>query len=339
MDIAIVHNASAVDCPPDEQDVLVQVEAVSRALERLGHRVGPLPCDLNLEILRRRLQETSPDLIFNLVESLAETGRLIHVVPGLLDAMALPYTGASAQAIFLTSNKLLAKVRLHTAGLPTPAWIHWRNSVLSHCDRPYSEAGSDTPDDTSAWITKSVWEHASVGLDESAIVPWPGAEAMGRRLIERAADLGGDCFAEVFIDGREFNLSVLDGPRGPRVLPPAEILFSDFGEGKARIVDYQAKWDPASFEYHHTPRHFDFSEADRPLLDQLNALSLACWRLFDLKGYARVDFRVDERGNPWILEVNANPCLSPDAGFAAAVQQAGMTFETAIDRIVSSAKR
>ena len=118
-------------------------------------------------------------------------------------------------------------------------------------------------------------------------------------------------------------------------LPPAEIDFAAFPDDKPHIVGYRAKWDADSFEYHHTPRRFDFPANDRPLLDRLSQLAIQCWREFGLRGYARVDFRVDEAGRPWILEINANPCLSPDAGFAAAVEQAGIGYDQAIERIVN----
>ncbi|MGA2035451.1 MAG: hypothetical protein ABSG68_24650, partial [Thermoguttaceae bacterium] len=119
--------------------------------------------------------------------------------------------------------------------------------------------------------------------------------------------------------------------------PPAEIDFSAFPPGKPRIVGHRAKWEADSFEYQGTPRRFDFPAEDRPLLDRREELARACWRLFRLRGYARVDFRVDGRGQPWILEINTNPCLSPDAGYAAALAQAGISLEQAIGRILLAA--
>jgi D-alanine-D-alanine ligase len=123
------------------------------------------------------------------------------------------------------------------------------------------------------------------------------------------------------------------------VLPPAEIDFEAFPAGKPRIVGYAAKWDEEAMEFAGTPRKFDFPKADAPLLDRLAGLALDCWRLFGLAGYARVDFRVDSRGQPWILEVNANPCLSADAGFAAALCRAEISFVRAVEWIVNDALR
>ena len=102
-------------------------------------------------------------------------------------------------------------------------------------------------------------------------------------------------------------------------------------------MGHPAKWDESSFEYHHTPRQFEFPAADQALLAQLTEFAARAWHCLGLRGYARVDFRVDPAGRPWILEVNANPCLSPDAGFVAALRQTNLSFVSAIERIIHDA--
>lgn len=327
MRVVIAHDALSENSQPDDRDVLIQAVAVRDALERLGHVVEAMTCDLNLAAARRKLFSQRPDLVFNLVESLSGTGRLIALFPALLDTLGLPYSGAGTEAVFMTSNKVVAKSCLKAAGLPTPPWTTPEGQP----------AAAAVVNQSGRWIIKSVWEHASIGLDEGSILDHPDAEALSAAQRSRVPLLRGGCFAEAFIDGREFNLSLLDSPGGVQVLPPAEILFEGYQQDQARIVDYRAKWDESSYEYHHTPRNFDFSFQDQPLLDHLRHLSRACWKLFNLRGYARVDFRVDAHHRPWILEINTNPCLSPDAGFAAALEQAGISFDEAINRIVSRA--
>lgn len=333
MRVSVVHNAVSDDDPADEQDVLVQANAVMEALRALGHQAWALPAGLELGTLREQLEALRPDIVFNLVESLAGHGCLIHLVPSLLDAMGLPYTGAPAEAIWLTSHKVMAKERMVANGLPTPPWSgpfpQHLPSPLSLQDLPQCESLSRP------WIIKSLWEHASVGLEADNVVEGCGNQTLEQAMAERAPFLGGVCFAEAFIEGREFNLSLLESPQGPQVLPPAEIIFEGYAAGQPRIVGYRAKWDVNSEEFRHTPRSFDFGPGDHPLLAELQALALQCWRLFGLRGYARVDFRVDERGRPWILEINANPCLSPDAGFAAALARAGLDFIQAVKWIVA----
>jgi D-alanine-D-alanine ligase len=154
-------------------------------------------------------------------------------------------------------------------------------------------------------------------------------------LLEREAATGRCYFAEEFIDGREFNLSLI-GP-GPRVLPPAEIDFSTFPRGMERIVGHAAKCDHTSFEYDNTERLFDFPASDQSLLQRISELAVECWQLFELSGYARVDFRVDSAQQPWILEINTNPCTLPDAGFATALEHAGIAYHEGIQAILDAA--
>ena len=106
----------------------------------------------------------------------------------------------------------------------------------------------------------------------------------------RRAEFGGEWFAERFVPGRELNVAIIAAPSGPRVLPVAELRFEGFPADKPAIVGYAAKWDVDSFEYRHTVRSFDVEPA---LAARAERLALACWELFALDGYARVDFRVD----------------------------------------------
>lgn len=303
-----------------DRDVLIQVEAVEAALRTLGCETSVAQCGLDFSRLPATIESRRPDFVFNLVESLGGSDRMAPLAAAALESLGVPFTGSSFAAWTASADKLRAKEMLRRAGLPTPeGWS------LDSFDR---EAPAGT-----RGIVKSIVEHASLGIDDDSIV------SAGEIRSSRPA--GGDRFVERFVAGREFNLSLLarDEGSGADVLPPAEIVFVDYPPEKPRIVGWAAKWDDASFEYSATPRRFDFPAGDASLLRELESLALACWRTFGLAGYARVDFRVDEAGKPWILEANANPCLAPDAGFAAALARAGIAYEAAIERIVRAALR
>ncbi len=322
--VAILYGAVAADAAPDEQDVLVEVATAQRMLGTLGLAPVAVPITLDLEAARARLLHLKPAFVFNLVESLDGQGRLIHLALALLDSMGLPYTGSGHDAMFLTSKKTQAKRVMDMAGLPTAPW--W--------EPPADFSGE--PGFAGPYIVKSVWEHASIGIGEDSITADP--RRLGAILKRRQRRFGGDWFVERYIDGREFNVSVLGGAPeshgGPEVLPPAEMTFVGYPPGKPRIVDYEAKWHEDSFGYNNTVRRFDFGPEDEGLVARLREISLGCWRAFDLSGHVRVDFRVDASGNPFVLEINANPCLSPDAGFAAAAARAGLSEEQVMTRIV-----
>ena len=324
MRITLVHQHVPADAPADERDVLDQVAAIRAALIANGHAVSVLSCTTDLGNLQRKLEVLKPDIVFNLVETLDNSGRLIHLAPALWETKGLPFTGSSADALYLTTHKVLSKERMFAKGLPVPPWV-----VCAASGRSPAIHGTDdgTPAD---WIVKSIWEHASVGLGDGSILRNVSSVAV-------AESLPVGFFAERFIEGREFNLALLAGSNGPEVLPSAEIVFVDFPADKPKIVGYTAKWDEDSFEYTHTVRRFADPDVDGPLIEKLKRLALRCWETFDLSGYARVDFRVDNHGEPWILEVNTNPCLSPDSGFAAALLKADIPYADAMERIVRQA--
>jgi D-alanine-D-alanine ligase len=317
---AILHDVHAADGPPDQSDTLVEARAIEAVLDEIGFAAPIVPVSLDLAALERTLAELAPRVVVNLVESLEGRARLIALVPALLEELELPFTGCSASALGGTSHKLLAKRQLRAAGIQTPATFEEDGTVGESSD-------------SAGWIVKSVWEHASLGLDDASIV---SGASVADAVAARRAEFGGEWFAEEFVPGRELNVALIATGDGPRVLPVAEIRFDDFPAGKPRIVSYAAKWDAASFEYRSTPRAFDVEPA---IAHRVGEIALACWRLFGLDGYARVDFRVDEQGEPWVLEVNANPCLSPDAGFAAALAEAGVEYRAAIAGLIDDALR
>lgn len=320
--VVVLHSPVSPGSPPDEQDTMVQTGEIAEMLQRMGYETVPVPFGLNLEAVKEVLCEIKPRFVFNLVESVEGHDRFIYLATTLLEALNIPFTGSATQAVFHTTCKTAAKKTMEAAGIPTPPWI------LSD-GRAY---GNDRFPGT--YIIKSVWDHASLALDQGSIVEIVGPEEGRNAIAGWAVQYGREFFAEKFIDGREFNLSVLGGRSGPVVLPPAEIRFDAFPSSAHRIVDYRAKWETGSFEFDNTPRSFDFDKKDHALIGGLERLALACWELFGMRGYARVDFRVDQEGRPWILEVNANPCISHDSGFIAAADRAGISFQDIVAGII-----
>ncbi len=318
MDVLVVHEAIGPDARADELDTLLQAEQVSAALTQLGCNVSTLQAGFDLGATLARIKEQQPDCVFNLAESLGGDGRLVHFIPTLLRVAGVPFSGSDGDAMYLSSQKQLAKNWMRLKGIPTP---------------PCFDPEDDEPADDHRWIVKSVWEHASFGLDDGCVVK--GSEATQARIDDCVKRYGGQWFAEQFVDGREFNISVLEQAGEPLILPIAEIGFSDFPPDKPKIVGYAAKWDEQAPEYIATPR--SFPELDERLSDALNWVVQKCWKSFSLNGYARVDIRVDSKGTPWVLEVNANPCLSRDAGFAAAAQRAGIGYEQLIAYVLDAA--
>ena len=334
MRIAFLYNEATEDptlVAEEEQPTLSPVVA---ALDRLGHEVSCVASTLDLSAVRRQLERIRPDVVFNRVESLGGSDAMMAAVPLLLETLQIPYTGCSSEALAATASKLAVKQRLVRAGLPTPPWV--ASDGHFHAGDRVSKTRWSTSAGGQRFILKSVYEHASFRLNDQSILDSPDIAAVKRAIRRCNAEFGRPFFAEQFVEGREFNLSVIGDK--PEVLPPAEIDFSALPAGKPHIVNRDAKCDASTYEYHHTPRRFDFPADDRALVKRLRQLAAECAQLFNVKGYARVDFRCDEHGEPWILEVNSNPCVSPNAGFMAAMERAGYSYDEAIERLLDDAQ-
>jgi D-alanine-D-alanine ligase len=300
----------------DLDDTYVQAAEISQCLAGLGDDPLAMFFDADHEATAAKLAALAPSLVFNLVEDLPEGPDQVHLVTALLERLGLRFTGASTAALAALADKTRMKAVLKSAGLPVAP-------------------GLEQGDQTTPYIVKSAIEHASVGIDASSVVF--GRDAAMALIAQKQVSRGGLWFAEHYIDGREFNVSVLQTLDGPLVLPVAEILFTNHTDGRAKIVGYAEKWQAQSDAYEATPRVFPSDADDQSLLLELGQLALQAWHLFGLTGYARVDFRVDASGKPCILEINANPCLTADAGFCAAGAQIGMSQTDVIAHIVTSA--
>jgi D-alanine-D-alanine ligase len=314
--VPVIH--SAVPGRPDEQDTLDTAAAVAAALGRLGFLSEIVDIGSDFVPLTR-LAARNPHAVFNLVESVGGNGSLAHLPVRLMERLGLRYTGANAGACALTISKIQTKTALTSQGIPTPAW--WTGAA-------------EIPGRVRV-IVKSDSEHASLGIDANSVVD--GRDA-GCEMAGRERRFGGQFFAEEFIEGREFNVALIDEDGAPMVLPIPEILFDDLPAGRPRIVDYEAKWNPESHAYHNTPRCFGVEDREPVLAAGLTRLALACWHAAGLSGYARVDFRVDCHGRPTVLEINTNPCLAKDAGFVATAATVGILYDDLIARVVSAAR-
>jgi D-alanine-D-alanine ligase len=315
----IIYNKPGENALADELDVLDQVVHIEDHLKLLGIDVYRKGITDNFMEEIKILVKEKPDFVFNLVESINNKGELSYFLPALLNMYSIPYSGNPLEALFITNNKTLASKAMKEAGINNPTSYFPSQYKLLKPGRKY--------------IVKPIWEDGSLGINADSVFECkPGFE-------EKLKDLDdAHWFIEDFIDGREFNISVLAGKDGPEVLPPAEIVFVDFDESRPRIVDFKAKWEEDAFEYVNTVREFP-KNLNPKLEKSLKETAVACWHLFGLKGYARVDSRIDNNDNVFIIEINGNPCISPDGGFVAATREAGYPFVDVLQRILNDISR
>jgi len=301
---------------PDEIDVINQLNLVKKACEMLNYRVVCHSVGGNLADDMETVRNEKPDIVFNLVESLWGKGELIYFAPAILNSLKIPYTGVPLDALFMTTNKVLAKKLMRFNGIPTADYF-----LIDDLERL---------DKRRTYIAKPIWEEASVGISDDFIFT-----PLEKTKLERINQLpGSHYFIEEFIDGREFNVSMLAHEDGVEILPPAEMMFDRYFDDKPKIVGYKAKWDADSEEYKQTCRSFDTLAHNQKLKETLSLICRQSWTAFNLRGYVRVDFRVDSNGRAFVLEINGNPCIADDSGFIAAAGHAGYDNETVINRIL-----
>jgi D-alanine-D-alanine ligase len=305
--------------------VLAEVAAVEEALGKLG-----FPCR---RVGVRRLSEIAPALAggsekvaFNLVEDLHDLNHDVNFVPAVCRALGKACTGSEAACLNLCLDKWQAKAALEACGVPTPpALVVPLEGAIRRSHLPEGRL-----------IVKPLRTDASEGIDAASVIAGPGAqlEAAVRRVHQQFRQ---PALIEQFIAGREINVSVLQRGDQTEVLPLAEIDFSTFPPDKPRIVDYGAKWLSNTFEFHHTPRIIPAPVSEKTAA-LLRKHALAAWRAVGGQDYGRVDFRLDEQDRPYVLEVNPNPDIAPDAGFAAALAAADIPFHEFVRTVTANAR-
>jgi len=316
MKIVILHN-EIHNNTPDELDVLAQRDLVKEACLKMGLFIECMTVGDDIQADINKVRDAKPDAVFNLVESTWGLGELIYFAPAMLNALKIPYTGVPLDALFVTTSKVLAKKIMRFNELPTADFFTLYELEKLNPAKTY--------------IAKPIWEEASVGINAESV--FTTAESQKLNIISKLSPA--HYFIEEFIEGREFNVRMLADKNGVEVLPPAEMIFSSFFDDKPKLVGYKAKWDENSEEFKQTNRAFGTLKNNSSLHQKLIDACIQSWKTFNLRGYARVDFRVDTDENVYILEINGNPCIAADSGFVAAIEYAGYSKEIMVKRILA----
>ncbi len=314
------------DGSPDiigEESVLSRLKAVEEALSSLNYSVQSLEMEGDLPSLLDQIISCQADLIFNLCEEYIGRTKWEMNIAALLEILDIPFTGSSALVLGLSQDKGKTKALLSHAGIPTPAYRVWQPG------REESFAGLEFP-----LIVKPLREDASLGIDNKAYVR--DESALRHRVQKIWRDYGQPAIVEEYIDGRELNISIL-GNEDLQVLPISEIDFSTLPPGLPKICGYAAKWMEGSQEFAHTIPCCPASLIPE-IEKKVTETALEAYRVMECRDYARVDIRLSLEGVPFVLEINANPDISLDAGMSRSAKAAGLTYAEFIGRIVEIAQ-
>jgi D-alanine-D-alanine ligase len=293
--------------------------SVIEALEALGYEPVEVPLEGDRPAdFTRRLLDGDFLFAFNLCESLAGDAAGEHLPAALVQLLGMPLTGAPAATLLYCLNKNRCAALLRSHGIAVPDWYHLRSDT--EVPRSWTRYPS---------IVKPAAEDASNGVHSSSVVR---SRDELLPVVEQARSTWGDLLIQEFIDGREINIAIV----GNHVLPVAEIDFSELPTGSPPIVSYAAKWLVDSAEYRGT-RAVCPARLAPDQRQKLLHLGTRAWELVDGAGYGRVDIRWGRSGVPYVIDVNPNPDLSPNAGLARQARTASWTYEELVGRIVDDA--
>lgn len=301
-----------------------EYENIENALVEAGYRVASYNVKDRFERLFKFMARRKIDVVFNLIEYFHGRPEQEMHVASFFELLQVPYTGAPPLALAQCQNKPLAKDILRAHDLPTA-----RSFTVRKMEDFRSRHGLRYP-----VIVKPACEDGSGGIENESIVST--LEDLRKRVEFVLTEFNMDALVEEFIEGRELNVAVLGNGENKRVLPISEIEFGGMPDHLYKIVSYQAKWEPLHEAYHKT---IPSCPADLPAAITKKAQDIA-YRATEALGtrdYARVDMRLNKRGELYILEVNPNPNLSEGTGIARSAEAAGLSFSQLLGTIVESA--
>ncbi|MCZ2341613.1 MAG: hypothetical protein LC104_07425 [Bacteroidales bacterium] len=280
-----------------EHDVLHSTQVVRDFLTCEGIPSAEFGLGLDPSTLLTHLRADPPDVIFNLFEGFADRGHTEATVTGLLEWLEIPFTGCQSQALVIARNKPLTKFMMVGAGLNTPDFFLVGEQVC--------------PKNRLGWpvIVKPCREDASVGIDQGAVVT--NDRDLRDRVEYIRTHYGAPVLVERYIAGREIHTTLveLDDNQEPTALPFSEILFEDGKEDLWPIYSYDAKWDTSSVEYERTPVDVPVKLED-DLTSRVISAARTMYRLLGCRDCARVDARVADDGEVYLLEANPNPSIT-----------------------------
>ena len=315
MKLLILYDPGAEDwTSEDVRGVLQAVNEIGTIFGRLGHQVRKIAVRHDLRWLHAARRA---DLVFNLCEGVHGVSHWEDHVVATLEFAGIPTTGCGLWTIAACRRKPIANTILARAGLPIPRWTVAQGKIDEDFPLPA--------------IVKPAAEDASAGVDRGSVVT--DRKSLRARVAAMTEQFD-EVLVQEYVAGREFNVGFV----GERTLPIAEIDYAGIPAGSWPILTYEAKWHPGSPEDLGSAPMCP-AEIPKQLADRLVKTAEAAWRAMQGKGYGRVDLRVDERGQPWVLEVNPNPDLNDDAGLSRMAQAAGWDYAELARRIAEVALR
>ncbi|MHB1685964.1 MAG: D-alanine--D-alanine ligase family protein [Ignavibacteriaceae bacterium] len=298
-----------------------EIFKIKKSMSQFFSDVKTLAIDRNIEHTINSINNYNPDIIFNFVESVEGIASYEYCMAGLFQLLGFNFTGNLPATLGNCLNKSRTNNILTSFGINTP------QSAIIKASEKFSELNFDLRFPV---ILKLLKEDASIGISEFSVVK--DIQALNKHLKFLQKTYKQDIIIEEFIDGRELNAAIL----GDTVLPISEINFDGLPDDLPKIVTYDGKWNEGSLYYQHTKPVCPAS-LNTKLKSKIERTALLAFEAMGCRDYARVDIRLDKNGTPFVIEVNPNPDISTDSGFARAAAALGISYPELLNRIANFA--
>lgn len=305
-----------------EEDTEHSAVEVADALVEKG--MHPTLVPVTEHTIEQTISSLTRDIVFNLIEWTGVDVPYAERIYDLMDAKNVCYTGATKASYFLSCDKTVSKKKLDTLHLPTASWqlfVTGNEAIRDDLQYPV--------------IVKVSNEHSSVGIEKDSVVL--NACDLVAVVKRRIAVYRQPVFAEAFLSGREFQVTLLETDDGLRVLPPAEIMYTK--DTDVPLLTYNSRWDEDHREYSNS--RVALAALDPSLEEAIMLMSMQAFTNMGFRDYARFDIRCDRENHPYFLELNSNPGLGDDQeyGMTVSYKAAGMTFADFVFQIVRSTQK
>jgi D-alanine-D-alanine ligase len=294
---------------------------VISTLHAMGHEVQTLGVHDDLGEIRRVATEWKPHITFNLLEGFDDITIFDQNVVSHLELLKLSYTGCNPRGLLLARDKSLSKKLLAYHRIPVPEFEVFR--IGRPIRRPKRLAFP--------LIVKSLTQEASIGISQASVVD--SDEKLKERVTFIHESIGTAAIAEQYIEGRELYVGII-GNQALQALPVWELFFTNMPDGAKRIATDRVKWS-AKYQEKYGIDSGPAKDLTDSVCDKIQHLCKRAYRALEMSGYARVDLRLDEAGNAWVLEANPNPQIAKGEDFAASAERVGLGYETVLQRIIN----
>jgi D-alanine-D-alanine ligase len=297
---------------------------VISTLTALGHEVTALPVHDDLGEIRRLVTEWKPQIAFNLLEGFDDVVIFDQNVVSHLELLKLPYTGCNSRGLLLARDKSLSKKLLAYHRIRVPEFEVFRAGRAIR--RPKRLAFP--------LMVKSLTEEASIGISQASVVD--NDDKLKERVAFIHESIGTAAIVEQYIEGRELYVGII-GNQTLQALPVWELFFTNMPEGAKRIATDRVKWSVKYQKKYGIDS--GMAEMAEGQAERIQHLCKRAYRALELSGYARVDLRLDQAGNAWVIEANPNPQIAKGEDFAASAAKVGISYETVLQRIINLGMR